>query len=149
MPDDTPAVNPPAEGDPIPLIPSNFERLAFYHAWRGTWTRIVAGKFSDHPFDGLMFYEQSSGYAEFYATDGWGNISYLGSYDGWSHRWTHIVAGRFNDSPYSSLLLYDQAAGGGRPAASFVSPPTLHRYQRVSGLSDPGSSPARPTRSAE
>jgi hypothetical protein len=111
MPDDTPPLDLPVAGDPPSLFPSNFERLAFHLDWRSTWTHIVAGKFSDDPYDGLLFYEQSNGYAEFYGTDGWGNIGYLGSYDDWGNRWTHIVAGRFSDSAYTGLLLYDQQAG--------------------------------------
>ncbi len=69
----------------------------FHRGWRATWTHIVAGKFSDAPYDGLLFYEQSNGYAEFWETDGYGGVSFLKSHSDWS--WTHIV-------PYTGRSFY-------------------------------------------
>jgi hypothetical protein len=89
----------------------NFELLASQHGWRTAWSHIVAGHFSDAPFDGLLFYEQATGHAELYETDGQGGITWLATLDGWHPGWTHIVAGRFTGSPYTGLLCYDAATG--------------------------------------
>ena len=101
----------PPRGDPPPLFPSNFQRLHYHRDWRSTWTHIVAGKFSSAPYDSLLFYEQSNGYAEFYETDGSGGISFLKNHDDWRDSWTHIIPGKFSDSTFTGLLLYDQQAG--------------------------------------
>jgi hypothetical protein len=96
---------------PRPLFPPNFQRLAYHRDWRTSWTHIVPGAFSSAPYSGLLFYEQSNGYAEFYETDGHGGISFLKSHPDWRTSWTHIISGKFSDSPFTGLLLYDQAAG--------------------------------------
>lgn len=105
-------VGPLTSGEiPPPLFPSNYQRLMFHQDWRTTWTHIVAGKFSNAPYSGLLFYEQSNGYAEFYETDGYGGISFLKGHTDWRTTWTHIVPGKFSDSAFTGLLLYDQKAG--------------------------------------
>jgi hypothetical protein len=83
----------------------------FHTGWRQTWTHIVAGKFSNAPFNALLFYEQSNGYAEFYETNGFGQTTFLQSYTGWRTSWTHIVSGAFYGLERTGLLFYDQAAG--------------------------------------
>ena len=89
----------------------NFELLASHGGWRTTWSHIVAGHFSDEPFDGLLCYEQATGHGEFYKTDGQGGITSLAIIHGWHRGWTHMLAGKFSDSPYTSLLCYDAATG--------------------------------------
>jgi hypothetical protein len=98
---------------PPSLQPSAFQLFQSQTNWRTDWTHIVAGHFSASPFDGLLFYEQSTGVAEFWATDGQGNLSLLKHYDDWRTTWTLIVPGVFGPSGFTGLLLYDQAAGYG------------------------------------
>jgi hypothetical protein len=98
---------------PPPLQLPSLQLLQSYSDWRQDWTHIVAGKFTDSPYSGLLFYEQSTGTAEFYATDGNGGISLLRQYNDWRRTWTHIVPGIFGNSGYTGLLLYDQSAGFG------------------------------------
>jgi len=98
---------------PAPLNPPPMELLHSYTDWRRDWTHIVAGKFTDSPYSALLFYEQSTGVAEFYSTDGRGGISLLKHHEGWRQSWTHIVAGFFGQSSREGILLYDQSAGSG------------------------------------
>jgi hypothetical protein len=98
-----------------PLFPPNFERLWFHtespFGKRRTWTHIVAGRFSKSPYGALLFYEQSSGYAEFYETDGFGRLTFLQCYTDWRRSWTHIISGAFYGSERTGLLFYDQEGG--------------------------------------
>ena len=96
---------------PPPLFPPTFDLVASYSDWRRTWTHIVAGKFSNSPYSGLLFYEQSIGYSEFYETRGLGDIWLLQSHSDWRNSWTHIVPGRFNRPDFTGLLFYDPDAG--------------------------------------
>jgi hypothetical protein len=102
---------------PCPNVAPSFQRLNTHPNWRTIWTHIVAGQFSDSPYSGLLFYDQSTGYAEFYETDGQGGIGFLGSQDdlgrdgGRSWRWTHVVADKFSGTGRTDLLLYDQVSG--------------------------------------
>jgi hypothetical protein len=97
--------------DPASLTPSNFQLLKSYSDWRTTWTHIVTGKFSSSPYSCLLFYEQNTGYAEFYETDGQGGSIFLRSHSGWRKSWTHIVSGAFFGPNRTGLLFYDQEAG--------------------------------------
>jgi hypothetical protein len=102
---------------PCPNVAPSFQLLNTHPNWRTSWSHIVAGQFSDSPYSGLLFYDQSTGYAEFYETDGQGGIGFLGSQPdlgmdgGRSWRWTHVVADKFSSSGRTDLLLYDQASG--------------------------------------
>jgi hypothetical protein len=98
---------------PPPLNPPSMELLHSYTDWRRDWTHIVAGKFTDSPYSALLFYEASTGVAEFYSTDGSGGINLLKHHEGWRQSWTHIVAGYFASSTREGILLYDQSAGFG------------------------------------
>ena len=89
----------------------NFELIAAERGWQTTFTHIVAGHFTDSPYDSVLFYEAATGHAEFYFTDGHGGLAFVAAIDGWHMGWTHIVAGKFSDSPYTSLLCYDAATG--------------------------------------
>jgi hypothetical protein len=97
--------------DPPPLFPSNFRRLTDHSDWRTTWTHIVSGKFSSSPYDGLLFYDRNSGYAEFYETDGYGGITFLQNDSNWRKSWTHIISGAFYGPDRTGLLFYDRQAG--------------------------------------
>jgi hypothetical protein len=108
----------PSDGGPMggistprPLFPANFQRLTYHTDWRQTWTHIVAGKFSASPYSGLLFYEQSNGYGEFYETDGFGRLTFLHGHSGWRTSWTHIISGAFYGRERTGLLFYDQRAG--------------------------------------
>ncbi len=98
---------------PVQIQPAALELLHSHGDWRNDWTHIVPGRFSNSPHSGLLFYEQSTGVAEFWATDGGGGISLLKHHEGWRQSWTHIVPGFFGPSGFTGILLYDQAAGFG------------------------------------
>src|SRR6266545_3852457 len=97
---------------------SNFGLLASDSGWRTTWSAIIAGKFSSSPYDGLLFVEHSTAYAELYDTDGQGRLSgaFRRQFNPLGERstWSHIVPGLFGPSGFTGLLLYDRADGSGR-----------------------------------
>ncbi len=109
---------PVASFSPVPVYEPDFGLLASDNSWRTTWATIIAGRFSASPYGGLLFVEQSTGYAELYETDGSGRIVAppLGTSDplGGQAGWTHIVPGFFGPSGLTGLLLYDSAAGTGQ-----------------------------------
>jgi hypothetical protein len=45
----------------FPVCRPNFELLFSDGSWRQTWTHIVPGRYSDSPYTGLLFFEQSTG----------------------------------------------------------------------------------------
>jgi hypothetical protein len=102
------------------LLEPNFALLSAHPEWRSTWTHIVAGQFTGSLYSSLLFYEQSTGHAGFYETDG--------QYDDWRGSWSLIVPGFFSKSPFlpeerqhagtgfpahTGFLLYDQQASFG------------------------------------
>ena len=111
MPRKIAAVDIPTKIGEPPLFSPNFERLMSHTDWRRTWTHIVSGRFTPSSFSGLLFYEQSNGYAEFYETDGQGGISFLQNHSDWPKSWTHIVPGSFHGPDFTGLLFDDQEAG--------------------------------------
>jgi hypothetical protein len=102
----------------FPVCRPNFELLFSDGSWRQTWTHIVPGRYSDSPYTGLLFFEQSTGYAEVYETDGAGRIVAppLQIYSPLGDRatWTHVIPGLFGVSGFTGILLYDQGSGFGR-----------------------------------
>jgi hypothetical protein len=64
---------------PPPLQEGGPELLWSYGDWRRDWTHIVSGKFTASPYSDLLFYEQSTRVAEFYATDGAGASACFGT----------------------------------------------------------------------
>jgi hypothetical protein len=96
----------------------NFELLYSDGSWRTSWTHIVPGRFSSSPYAGLLFFEQATGYAEVYETDGQGRIVAppLQTYEPLGDRaqWTHVIPGLFGSSGLTGLLLYDRATGFAR-----------------------------------
>jgi hypothetical protein len=97
--------------NPSPTLQTNFELLASHAGWRTTWSHIVAGNFSSAPHAGLFFYDQATGDAAIYSTDGNGQITQPASLPSWRAGWTHVVVGKFSDSPFTALFFYDQPAG--------------------------------------
>jgi hypothetical protein len=86
--------------------------------WRTSWRQVLSGQFlQNSTYDGLLFYEESSGYTELYSTDGHGSISQIDVNLGnqWALPWQVIRAGVF--TPYlgipgtSSLCNYDPTDG--------------------------------------
>jgi hypothetical protein len=100
------------------MYPRNFELLYSDASWRTTWTHIVPGRFSSSSYTCLLFFEQSTGYAEVYETDGQGHIiaPALQTYSplGGRTSWTHIIPGYFGSSGLTGILLYDQTSGFAR-----------------------------------
>ncbi len=93
--------------------------IKHHTGWRKTWTHIVNGHFvqnnvSNNFFDGLLFYEGSTGASEFYSTDGYGNIQLL-KHDIWAKNWTKIIPGPFAVNPrgVTGLFFYNQSHGIG------------------------------------
>lgn len=93
--------------------------IKHHTGWRKSWTHIVNGHFvyngvANTFFDGLLFYEGSTGVSEFYSTDGYGNIQLL-KHDIWSKNWTKIIPGPFAFNPHglAGLFFYDQPHGIG------------------------------------
>jgi hypothetical protein len=96
---------------PSPVLQKHFELLGSYSDSQHSWSHIVAGRFSDSYYSGLLFYAQNTGDAEIYQTDGSGGISLLQSHSGLRTSCTHVVPGMFGQSELDGLLLYDQNAG--------------------------------------
>jgi hypothetical protein len=89
--------------------------LVYSHTdWRNTWTHIVPGKFGGNGIIDLLFYEGSTGVAEFYALDIRGAISIIQSNTGWPTNLTQIIPGNFSGSGNTDLLFYDNKAGTGQ-----------------------------------
>jgi N,N-dimethylformamidase beta subunit-like, C-terminal/Tectonin domain len=90
---------------------------------RNTWTHVVPGHFGPSGYTGFLFFDKTHGHAEFYDSDGHGNLNLLRSYDGWRTSWTHIVPGMFKPAcvwnqvatseTYTGLLFYSQSEGDG------------------------------------
>jgi hypothetical protein len=59
------------------------------------WTHIVPGYFGPSGYMGLLFYDQKTGNAAFYDSDGSGQLKLLKQYSGWRTSWTQIVPGYF------------------------------------------------------
>jgi len=97
--------------DPPPLFPPNFQAIAWYNDWRTDWTHIVSGKFSDSKYSGLFFYEQGSGYGEFWNTTGAGAITLLNKYTNLQNSWSIIVPAVFGSAGFTGMLFYDSQAG--------------------------------------
>ncbi len=81
--------------------------------FRKTWQSIVPGNFSGgNRFTDLLFYDAAAGEAEFYKTDGKGNLSLLKKTTGFRKTWQSIVPGIFGGGSGSTdLLFYDATAG--------------------------------------
>ncbi|MGH9581965.1 MAG: hypothetical protein ACRD4O_03390 [Bryobacteraceae bacterium] len=101
--------------------------------WRASWHGVKAGAFAlGSKYDGLLFYEDGTGYTEFYATDGKGGISRLSVDLGalWPSKaahWRNVFAGNFIGTALgglSDLVAYD-------PDPVIVNaPPTLKKEER-------------------
>lgn len=82
--------------------------------WRQDWSHIIPGNFGGSgDFTDLLFYDQRTGQASFYTTDGQGRLSLLRQHTDWRSTWSHIIPGNFSGSGFTDLLLYDPKAGHG------------------------------------
>jgi hypothetical protein len=91
----------------------NFTFLGTNTGWRGSWSIIVPGKFSDSPFTDLLFYDPGAGTGEFWRTDGQGHVSLIASNTGWRSDWSIIVPGNFSGGKYNDLVFYERSTGTG------------------------------------
>ncbi len=74
----------------------NLSLLKKMTGFRKTWQSIVPGNFSGgNRFTDLLFYDAAAGEAEFYKTDGKGNLSLLKKTTGFRKTWQAIVPGNF------------------------------------------------------
>ena len=81
--------------------------------WRRDWTHIIPGHFGGKGLTDLLFYEASTGTAQFYTVDGIGGISLLSEHSGWRTTWNHIIPGSFGGDGRTDLLFYDASTGTG------------------------------------
>src|SRR5690349_14784110 len=54
--------------------PASFGILHADSSWRTSWTHIIPGRFTVAATTSLFFYEGSTGYGEFWVTDGAGGL---------------------------------------------------------------------------
>ena len=98
--------------------PPNFQLLNSDNSWGSLWTQIIPGRFTSSPYTSLLFFNQATGYAELYETNGNGAIvrPAIRTYAPLGNRttWTHVIPGYFGSSGKLGLLLYDQPAGFAR-----------------------------------
>lgn len=84
-----------------------FSTVREHAGWRKSWASIVPGRFGgESGLTDLLFWERSTGYGEFYAPDGQGDIRYLGPAGGWNPLASAVAA-------EASLVFYDGAPGAG------------------------------------
>jgi hypothetical protein len=112
--------------------------------WRNTWRQVLSGQFlQNSTYDGLLFYEESSGYTELYSTNGHGNISQIDVNLGnqWALPWQVILAGEFTPniglSGTSRLCSYD--ARDGTIRYFYLWPATIHTVIDLNGRWTDGS----------
>ena len=75
--------------------------------YQKTWTHIVPGRFATA--QGLLFYDRSSGVAEFWdIADGAGNITLRVGYN-WGTDWDIVLGGSFDNDAYTDVVRYDAA----------------------------------------
>jgi hypothetical protein len=93
----------------------NLSLLKKTTGFRKTWQSIVPGNFSGgNRYTDLLFYDATAGEAEFYKTDGRGNLSLLKKLTGFRKTWQSIVPGNFGGGTIrSDLLFYDATTGEG------------------------------------
>jgi hypothetical protein len=95
------------------LVQDGPRQVGGNHTFSRRWTHVVSGRFLDPLVPNriqLLFYDATSGVAEFYATDGRGQLSLIKQHTGWPTSWTQIIAGRWGSG---GLLFYDAAHGKG------------------------------------
>lgn len=112
--------------------------------WRNTWQQVVSGQFLQNAtYDGLLFYEEGSGYTELFSTDGHGSISQIDVNLGnqWSLPWQVILAGNFTPNfgiiSNSSLCSYDSRDGAIRYL--YFEPATINTVIDLNGRWTDGS----------
>ncbi len=90
----------------------NIFSLKIHTGWRRTWSQMIPGDYGGNGFTDLIFYDQTSAEwrAEFFTTDGNGNLYSLKRHTNWRKTWQSITPGKFTDSSYTSLFFYDTTA---------------------------------------
>lgn len=81
--------------------------------WRNTWTQIVPGIFGGGGITDLLFYEGSTGTAEFWSLGLDGSFAHFNT-AALPANLTQIIPGKFSGSGGTDLLLYDAKAGTGQ-----------------------------------
>jgi hypothetical protein len=81
--------------------------------WRNSWTQIVPGAFGGSGFRDFLFYEGSTGYAEFYSLGAGGSFNFINS-DTFPANLTQIIPGNFSGKDTTDLLFYNAKAGTGQ-----------------------------------
>ncbi|SLM27708.1 exported hypothetical protein [Desulfamplus magnetovallimortis] len=97
----------------------NLQLLQSYSQWQD-WDLIIPGNFTSDGFTDLLFFKREGSWddlcykdnADFYATDGSGNMQLLKSYEGWDE-WDLIIPGHFTEDEFTDLLLYKRDGGRG------------------------------------
>lgn len=89
------------------------ERLKTHDGWPSRWTHVIPGNFGKSDYTDLLFYDSRKGDAEFYFSDGKGNLARKGSgiRGGWKIGWSHIIPGNFGGGSLTDLLFYDESSG--------------------------------------
>lgn len=82
---------------------------------RRTWDIIVPGNFGSNSGNtDLLFYDRTSGQAEFHFVYPGGNLGSIGALvTGWRKTWDQIVPGDFDNDKLTDLLFYDKTNGVG------------------------------------
>ena len=81
--------------------------------WRTSWTHIIPGNFGGGSLTDLLFYEGSTGSAEFYVNDGEAQMRRVQAIGpgGWNKGIKHIIPGNFGGSELTDLLFYNSDKG--------------------------------------
>jgi hypothetical protein len=113
--------------------------------WRTTWKQVLPGQFlPGSTYDGLLFYEENTGYTELYSTDGHGGLSQIDVNLGnqWSLPWQTILPGEFTPNigliGTSRLCGYDSRDGVIR--TFYLEPATIKTVIDLNGRWTDGSS---------
>ena len=81
--------------------------------WRTSWTHIIPGNFGGGGLTDLLFYEGSTGRAEFYINDGNAQFRNIKAIEpgGWKPGTSHIIPGNFGGDGLTDLLFYSVSEG--------------------------------------
>ncbi len=86
--------------------------LKDHNDWSSRWTHVIPGNFGGSGYTDLLFYDQQTGDAEFYLSDGSGGLKTIRRIKGgWRKTWTHIIPGNFGGGSITDLLFYERTTG--------------------------------------
>ena len=88
-------------------------RLVDPGKWRTSWTHIIPGNFGGGKLTDLLFYEGSTGSAEFYVNNGNAQMKVIQAIKpgGWNKDIKHIIPGNFGKGELTDLLFYNPNKG--------------------------------------